>query len=87
MPPVARSIERIRDVLVNADALTVRAACSACAYVADLDWPALAIGYGEETTLKALARHMKCQRCGAKGCGWQMTPRTSEYMAPTERPD
>lgn len=60
-----------------ADCLTgrffVRAKCPQCAHVADVDWRALAHQFGEEMRLNALASRMRCQRCGSKGAGWQVT--------------
>src|ERR1044071_4992386 len=77
--PYAGGLERVGDVLLNADQLLVRATCSCCGHVADLDWSALAVAYSAERSLRSLARSIRCKACGGRGCGWQVAPRMNEH--------
>ena len=72
-PSAASGIARIRDVLLNVDHTSVRALCEKCGHTTELNWSALALSHSEEKSLRSLARSIRCKKCGARGCGWQMS--------------
>jgi hypothetical protein len=72
-PLNASDVARIRDVIGNAEHVTVRSTCTLCGHVAELDWPALALSHSEEKSLRTLARSIRCKSCGARGCTWQVS--------------